>query len=1149
MKIFVRKCYTCLSVALLAGLVSQPLHAGSSWLSTVTVHNGSASKTQMASSLPNSLYIGSQSSHSVFNLAISLEENPSGDDVYPDDPGTSDDAQNKFEEKIEEFADAVFQMTNSKHKIGKVTIFRDGAQADNADVKWIENCSSNNGPRANPSGFGVPGSRIWFCTNWTGASTAMDTPMGAGFTLAHEWGHYAYGVYDEYVGGSGCNPTCPSDYIPRSTDTPSEPSIMNNQWRAIGSAGNKDYLEFSTEAVEPYLTQADGDDNNAQARVFSESGWKTLTRNSATDPRHSYLPSRTQYTNLVAPPISTPIINDNESTARTELDIIWAGEQVFELTIDNSGSMSGAPIANARTAASLLVGQLAPGENAIGVARFSSSAVQVFPITDIPDPDTGVRTAAQTTIAAMSASGGTNIEGAALSALAEIQGFQGGQRPSVVFLLTDGQSSVNIPNVVNQYVAAGVPLITFGFGSNVDATLLQNLANGTGGQYFYSPTSLQQIQQAFLAANAAYSSNSVVTSSSASSPASSTEIRTIHLDSTLDIASINASYGLSESDVSLRLLDSSGADTGAVFSCNASSEVSCDTQIDVTASGSGEYGVEITNNTSADKDVGILVSATPSSFDSYHIAIDAQNTTYPEGLTLRATVTKGPALTGLDVMALITRPDGSSFSLPLLDNGQNSDLFADDGSYSVDIPYDSNGIYTAVVSASNASGQAQTSFEGVAIAVMENGTGVVPSGIAVPEPFTRTSVINVAVEQYSSDDHSNTPSNPAACTAIADDNLDTVGRIDSAGDVDCFFFQPTSSGTAVAVRATDLGLDIEAVLQVFDSSGTTSILEVDLASSSNSESGVIAKILAGSVDAAGHVLTVAHADGAAATGTYAVSVGEPLPSDEPVEPPTPPTTAQTCNGITATVVGTPGDDVLYGTSGDDVIAGLGGNDTIHGRDGNDIICGHSGDDLIFGGKGDDDLHGGMGNDIVKGSFGDDKIVGGGGNDKLLGSYGDDLVYGSGGNDRLYGNTGHDRLFGGAGVDYIFGSYGADTIYGGPGADLIRGNSNNDIIKGGSGGDAIDGGSGHDIVYGNSGADYLQGGTGYDQVVGGPLYDVCIAGEIISATEFDLLDQALIEDAYLIDDGSNTKPENPTAAPTLLHPTEDSAHSCEIEIGF
>jgi len=64
--------------------------------------------------------------------------------------------------------------------------------------------------------------------------------------------------------------------------------------------------------------------------------------------------------------------------------------------------------------------------------------------------------------------------------------------------------------------------------------------------------------------------------------------------------------------------------------------------------------------------------------------------------------------------------------------------------------------------------------------------------------------------------------------------------------------------------------------------------------------------------------------------------------------------AETCRGLTATMVGTPGNDQLRGTEGNDVVVGLGGNDTIRGE----------GDDTIDGGSGKNNtLHGDEGWDI------------------------------------------------------------------------------------------------------------------------------------------------------------------------------------------
>ena len=96
-----------------------------------------------------------------------------------------------------------------------------------------------------------------------------------------------------------------------------------------------------------------------------------------------------------------------------------------------------------------------------------------------------------------------------------------------------------------------------------------------------------------------------------------------------------------------------------------------------------------------------------------------------------------------------------------------------------------------------------------------------------------------------------------------------------------------------------------------------------------------------------------------------------------------------CNGLTPTVVGTPGDDVLRGGNDRDVIMGLGGNDVLRGGNDDDVICGGAGNDV---------LEGGNGKDVLLGGFGDDALIGGNGADVLRGGPGAD---------RLDGGLGHD----------------------------------------------------------------------------------------------------------------------------------------------
>jgi Ca2+-binding RTX toxin-like protein len=155
-----------------------------------------------------------------------------------------------------------------------------------------------------------------------------------------------------------------------------------------------------------------------------------------------------------------------------------------------------------------------------------------------------------------------------------------------------------------------------------------------------------------------------------------------------------------------------------------------------------------------------------------------------------------------------------------------------------------------------------------------------------------------------------------------------------------------------------------------------------------------------------------------------------------------------CEGKSATIAATRGDDVINGTPGADVIAGLGGNDTINGLAGNDTICGGPGDDILAGGKDDDRLSG------------------------------------QGGVDRLRGGPGLDRLAGAGGDDTLLGGPQGDTAFGGPGSDRARGEGGDDVLHGNGAADRVDGGGGRDRLFGDGGDDSLAGGPGKGDRCGG-----------------------------------------------------------------
>jgi Tol biopolymer transport system component len=150
-----------------------------------------------------------------------------------------------------------------------------------------------------------------------------------------------------------------------------------------------------------------------------------------------------------------------------------------------------------------------------------------------------------------------------------------------------------------------------------------------------------------------------------------------------------------------------------------------------------------------------------------------------------------------------------------------------------------------------------------------------------------------------------------------------------------------------------------------------------------------------------------------------------------------------CSGRIATLIGTPGRDVIKGTKRKDVVVALGGDDQVSTGSRADVICAGPGRDQVFAG---DNGEGG-GSDLVRGGPGADKIVLG----PELGR-----AFGEGGNDTLIGSKGGDNLFGGPGDDLIRGGpnpyFNTDFLYGGPGDDRIYGGPSDNEIKGGPGDD-------------------------------------------------------------------------------------------------
>mgnify|MGYP004509392865 CR=1 FL=1 len=156
------------------------------------------------------------------------------------------------------------------------------------------------------------------------------------------------------------------------------------------------------------------------------------------------------------------------------------------MVIDHSGSMSGEGDSDsgatnldlAITAANHAVDELTENDY-VGVVTFDDRYDWQLPITKVDDKD-----AIHKRIETIPDGGGTTIKPALNAALSEIVKCDADIKH--VVLLTDGQGEDrNFAGIINDYKEKGVTLSTVAVGEYSDKSLLEQVARGCGGRYYY----------------------------------------------------------------------------------------------------------------------------------------------------------------------------------------------------------------------------------------------------------------------------------------------------------------------------------------------------------------------------------------------------------------------------------------------------------------------------------------------------------------------------------------------------------------------------------------------------------------------------------------------------------------------------------------
>jgi alpha-tubulin suppressor-like RCC1 family protein len=238
-----------------------------------------------------------------------------------------------YENTMRYFADAIYEASNGAHKVRHVTFYQKGTYVGKADIIWeAGGIGTSCWPMAHVNGYGKQGWTVQFCdVNMQGEDYIANdvAQQNGGYTLAHELGHYYYGVFDEY---RGTITSSTNIWDPVSTDMPVSNSIMHQQRNAISGTtnigrtyhGDFSWLNFSTNLNNHTNT-------NAQYRCYAASVWETLARSPADDPRdgkRSRLPRRRDSPELAnaapsagsAPSIELPA---GRGQARGQIQFHW----------------------------------------------------------------------------------------------------------------------------------------------------------------------------------------------------------------------------------------------------------------------------------------------------------------------------------------------------------------------------------------------------------------------------------------------------------------------------------------------------------------------------------------------------------------------------------------------------------------------------------------------------------------------------------------------------------------------------------------------------------------------------------------------------------------------------------------------------------
>jgi len=425
-----------------------------------------------------------------FTLRVRLRYAP----FLPTASGTADGEIDLLKQFFQAVSEILHDATDGAHSIGTVLIAPgDSGSPLDSDIQIFPGAWTH----ATEENIWTSGGRIEYPRDELRIPTM----------LAHELGHYLYGLFDENVGSDGSvsyicvNDTlncvaCLMEYYD---------DAKKRQWKPTGGGGFRNFNDFKsqwqngTAVLTPTGEPSEFcDDTNHTARDPTISGdphahdqnvenadkscWSTIADDSDRGAFEYKLTAPAQA--LAASPASAP--------APTDLVVLLPTQRTV-LVLDRSASMTGAKLDQLKDGAALWT-QVVESPEEFGIVSYASTPHVDLLVSEVPvsGSDAAWRAAGLAAVNSLAAGGSTAIGDALVTGLSEITagGSAAGQ---VLVLVSDGKQNagtVDALDVVPQLMAAGVRVFALGVGGDQDAELLAAIADSTDGLFLGIPGDL-----------------------------------------------------------------------------------------------------------------------------------------------------------------------------------------------------------------------------------------------------------------------------------------------------------------------------------------------------------------------------------------------------------------------------------------------------------------------------------------------------------------------------------------------------------------------------------------------------------------------------------------------------------------------------------